>query len=604
MIIRTYVTMKKAFLSIVSVAALSALMLCSCQKDSETVNFNATITTYGQTGKASKTYIDDNRYCNWINQDKVLVNGTVYTVGVTGTGDDRIATIANVAKSESGYYAYYPADGATIGTGWPAKVLLPQVQNYRTDGQGNQIVDAPMAAYCLPEENQTASLNFTNLCALLKIELPSDFDITTNEVAYIVVSSSNKPLWGEATISGTTQPTLSEPSLANLYSSDYSVTLDFTNNGVFGSDGSSSTSTGGTNSAAATGVRSRGPFYVVLPPATNVSGLTVDIYVFNSSSSNNRRTVHLYHKTGTSSVNIVSNKMYGIGEVDIDSYTQVPDVPYPNLGSGEFSVGPNKKVRFALGNLQYQASTNTFRFAENQQDRLRNSASGGNTVSASSRSTSDKWIDLFGYGTSGVTYNSHTYYPWNSSITVSDYAIGNIYNTGYDWGVNKIANGGNQPNKWRTLTRAEWVYLTDYRCGVSGSGPWANRLQRNNVTVGGINGTIFLPDVFATDNSLSSYVRNGYWDDFDAEKWADVSSKGAIFIPSGTGYRRGEYVNTSKSYGYYWTSSVSDASYDPNPPTIIYFQSSGEAYLDNRSNTSWPGNRATGCAVRLVRDVN
>ncbi len=596
--------MKKAFLSIVSVAALSALMLCSCQKDSETVNFNATITTYGQTGKASKTYIDDNRYCNWINQDKVLVNGTVYTVGVTGTGDDRIATIANVAKSESGYYAYYPADGATIGTGWPAKVLLPQVQNYRTDGQGNQIVDAPMAAYCLPEENQTASLNFTNLCALLKIELPSDFDITTNEVAYIVVSSSNKPLWGEATISGTTQPTLSEPSLANLYSSDYSVTLDFTNNGVFGSDGSSNTSTDGSNSAAATGVQSHGPFYVVLPPATNVSGLTVDIYVFNSSSSNNRRTVHLYHKTGTSSVNIVSNKMYGIGEVDIESYTQVPDVPYPNLGSGEFSVGPNKKVRFALGNLQYQALTNTFRFAEYQQERLSNSISGGNTVSASSRSTSDKWIDLFGYGTSGVTYNSHTYYPWNSSTTVSNYAIGNIYNTGYDWGVNKIANGGNQPNKWRTLTRAEWVYLTDTRCGWSGSGPWANRLQRNDVTVGGINGTIFLPDVFATDNSLSSYVRNGYWDDFDAEKWADVSSKGAIFIPSGTGYRRGTAVNTSTSYGYYWTSSVSNASYDPNPPTIIYFQSSGEAYLDNCSNTSWPGSRATGCAVRLARDVN
>lgn len=598
MIIRTYVTMKKAFLSIVSVAALSALMLCSCQKDSETVNFNATITTYGQTGKASKTYIDDNRYCNWINQDKVLVNGTVYTVGVTGTGDDRIATIANVAKSESGYYAYYPADGATIGTGWPAKVLLPQVQNYRTDGQGNQIVDAPMAAYCLPEENQTASLNFTNLCALLKIELPSDFDITTNEVAYIVVSSSNKPLWGEATISGTTQPTLSEPSLANLYSSDYSVTLDFTNNGVFGSDGSSNTSTDGSNSAAATGVQSHGPFYVVLPPATNVSGLTVDIYVFNSSSSNNRRTVHLYHKTGTSSVNIVSNKMYGIGEVDITSYSEVPDVPYPNLGSGEFSVGPNKKVRFALGNLQYQASTNTFRFAENQQDRLRNSTSGGNTVSASSRSTSDKWIDLFGYGTSGVTYNSHTYYPWNSSTSANDYATGNIYNTGYDWGVNKIANGGNQPNKWRTLSRAEWVYLTDYRCGSSWSGPWANRLQRNNVTVGGVNGTIFLPDVFATDNSLSAYVQDSYWDNFTPAKWADVSSKGAIFIPRGTGYRKGTTVTTSTSDGYYWTSSYYSSSYDG--PTVIYFKNNGESYWDG--NSGYP--RTTGCAVRLARDVN
>jgi len=577
--------MKKAILSIVGVALLSALVLSSCQKDHDTVSLKATINTYLPTGKDAKTYIDGNRYCNWINQDKVLVNGTVHTVGVTGTGDDRIATIANVAKSESGYYAYYPADGATIGTGWPAKVLLPQVQNYRKDGQGNQIVDAPMAAYCLPEENQTASLNFTNLCALLKIKLPSDFDSTTNEVAYIVVSSSNKPLWGEATISGTTQPTLSEPSLANLYSSDYSVTLDFTNNGVFGSDGSSSTSTDGSNSAAATGVRSRGPFYVVLPPATNVSGLTVDIYVFNSSSSNNRRTVHLYHKTGTSSVNIVSNKMYGIGEVDIESYTQVPDVPYPNLGSGEFSVGPNKKVRFATGNLQYQASTCTWRFALNQWDAFGGDTTYGNKTLEADRASQVKWIDLFGYGTSGVNYQ-----PWQSNSIQANYASNtNINNSENDWGVNEISNGGNQPNKWRTLTDAEWNYLFNSR---------DNALHRQNVVLwNGAMGNVILPDDFSTT------LANSYnWTRLTETKWNEVSSRGGIFLPR-TGYRKGAYIydfpsSSTAGHGNYWTSTWNFDGWNDSDknPWFISIQT-GERHWSNRSNYY-------GLAVRLVRDVN
>lgn len=35
---------------------------------------------------------------------------------------------------------------------------------------------------------------------------------------------------------------------------------------------------------------------------------------------------------------------------------------------GSFSVAQYKKVYFSHGNLQYQASTNTWRFAENQWD--------------------------------------------------------------------------------------------------------------------------------------------------------------------------------------------------------------------------------------------
>ena len=63
-----------------------------------------------------------------------------------------------------------------------------------------------------------------------------------------------------------------------------------------------------------------------------------------------------------------------------------------------FSVAANKKVVFAPGNLQYQASSGNWRFAEQQYLYIGNAA--GNTNSGS-RSTQSNWIDLFGWGTSG-----------------------------------------------------------------------------------------------------------------------------------------------------------------------------------------------------------
>ncbi len=586
--------MKKAILSIVGVALLSALVLSSCQKDHDTVSLKATINTYLPTGKDAKTYIDNNRYVNWSsdndNCDKVNINGTDYTVSVTGTGNDRVATIAGVTvPANSGdYFAYYPAGRVLTNdaSGWP-QVLLPQVQNYRTDANGNQIVEAPMAAWCT---QSTHALNFTNLCALLKIELPSNFDISQNEVAYITVSSSNKPLWGKATISGTTTPVLSGLSLADLSTSDKSVTLDFTNNGLHGSDGNSSTSTSG----AASGVRRRGPFYIVLPPVTNVSGLTVDIYVFNSTANNNRRTVHLYHNTGSEGVaiSIEGNKMYGTGTLT-SSYDVVPDVPYPGLSSGEFTVArvrtgggwlnptySYKKVRFSLGNLQYRASTGTWRFAEHQWDAL---GSANSNISQ----TNGNWIDLFGYGTSGVNYQ-----PWQSNSNQANYARNtNINNSENDWGVNEISNGGNQPNKWRTLTHAEWICLLDERDNH-------NALHRQNVILwNGVKGNVILPDDFPT-----SLANNYNWTRLPEADWNEVSRRGGIFLPR-TGYRNETNITDFPSssvagHGNYWTSTWNFNGYEDyqKNPWFIQLQN-GE-----RHGSDLP--YYYGLAVRLVRDVN
>ena len=127
-----------------------------------------------------------------------------------------------------------------------------------------------------------------------------------------------------------------------------------------------------------------------------------------------------------------------------------PNLP-EGITQGLFSVSENLRVHFSQGNLQYQASTRTWRFAESQLDYIGE----GN---ANIGETYDGWIDLFGWGASGYNHGANAYQPWSTSGLYSDYyAYGNGCNNLFDqtgqadWGYNAISNGGNQTGIWRTL---------------------------------------------------------------------------------------------------------------------------------------------------------
>ena len=129
----------------------------------------------------------------------------------------------------------------------------------------------------------------------------------------------------------------------------------------------------------------------------------------------------------------------------------IPDGVLP----GSFSVSATQQVHFSQGNLQYQARTNTWRFAEHQYDYVgtqtaayEGASHGGNVSGSDNRnisSTYSGWIDLFGWGTGD-----------NPTLSSDNYGA---YGTFVDWGSNPISNGGNTANRWRTLTQAEWEYL-------------------------------------------------------------------------------------------------------------------------------------------------
>lgn len=255
---------------------------------------------------------------------------------------------------------------------------------------------------------------------------------------------------------------------------------------------------------------------------------------------------------------------------------------------GLFSVSETLQVYFAQGNLQYQASTNTWRFAENQWDYI-----GSDNTHISEYY--DGWIDLFGWGTSGYDHGAVCYQPWSISKEYGNYfAYGSsTYNlndqTGMaDWGYNAIINGGNQEHQWRSLTHDEEMYVFDTRNTESGV-----RFAKGQVN--GINGMIVLPDDWKSD----IYELNGVNDGnasfdcnvIDLSEWEETfEANGAIFLPA-AGYRSGVPVSELNVRGYYWTATYYDETY----ANVLYFSNSG-------IDTDGWADRYYGWSVRLVRD--
>ena len=95
--------------------------------------------------------------------------------------------------------------------------------------------------------------------------------------------------------------------------------------------------------------------------------------------------------------------------------TKTPPPTHPTGSiNGLFSVSATQQVYFSKGNLQYRASTNTWRFAEHQYD-----CCGSNNQSVSS--TYSGWIDLFGWGTSGYNHGAVCYQPWSGGVNANNY---------------------------------------------------------------------------------------------------------------------------------------------------------------------------------------
>ena len=236
--------------------------------------------------------------------------------------------------------------------------------------------------------------------------------------------------------------------------------------------------------------------------------------------------------------------------------------------NGKFTINSNgDQVYFSQGNLQYKASTNTWRFAESQWDYVGDAGAGTvfengikcNNVLCSP--TYDGWIDLFAWGTSGYDHGAVCYQPWSTSSTHTDYYAYGLWNanlydqTGIaDWGYNPISNGGNQENQWRTPTNNEVEYLLFTRVTTSG-------IRFVRAVVNGVFGVVILPDNW--DSSIYGFVSynsigaNNNENTISISDWETIlEPNGAVFLP-GAGRRdyQNGWVDNAGYICNYWSST-------------------------------------------------
>lgn len=317
--------------------------------------------------------------------------------------------------------------------------------------------------------------------------------------------------------------------------------------------------------------------------------------------------------TGTcASLPAITENAYLTTGIEVNITTEVSEIPVGAI-NGKFTINANgDQVYFSQGNLQYigSAATPYWKFADHQWDYF-----GTTTGQNSDNPNVDR--DLFGWGTSGwdngnifyQPYDTYNYYHDESYQYDEDmgYGYGPTDGTGYnydltgpyanaDWGVyNAIANGGNTPNQWRTLTADEWGYIFDRRVTPSG-------IRRACGNVGGVNGVILLPDSWNTEICVLNETNSYYEDDdeespfdsniFTFDEWETLENNGAVFLPL-VGDRQGVIV-TNVGYGsYYWSASTAAEGL------------SMALFMDYAFGAFWAevNYRCAGCCVRLAQDA-
>ena len=238
--------------------------------------------------------------------------------------------------------------------------------------------------------------------------------------------------------------------------------------------------------------------------------------------------------------------------------------------SGTFSVASDRVVAFAPGNLQYNAVSHKWRFAESQYDFI-------GSDNANIGSHYNGWIDLFGWGTSGFMVS-----PYCASTEGAD---GN----NYDWGrFNNISNSGSGTIQWRTLTSEEWEYLLEKRAMAES--------KYGLATVCDVPGLVIVSDIFKVPERCTFVAT--FEDEFasniyNSTQWKQMEEAGAIFLPA-AGNRTGTTVDDVGGYGAYWTST-----YDEEGAAFAVCFDQYQISLPPATIAAYYGH-----SVRLVRDVN
>ncbi len=288
-------------------------------------------------------------------------------------------------------------------------------------------------------------------------------------------------------------------------------------------------------------------------------------------------TVDADGKTATCDITVVEAADIPGADVNVTEYGAI---------NSYFSIGANRQVQFSRGNLQYKASTGTWRFATAQ---WLCRGLDNQYISA----TTDRWIDLFGWATSGSSSGAVANQPYATDPDDSHYIVGGdiscditgTYARG-DWGrTNHIQDYELRSGYWRVLTAEEWQYL------LSDEGERSNRWGL--ATINGVfHGLVLIPDQWSAPSEVgfTSRAPQGFnTNKYNYREWMEMQASGAVFLPA-AGVRDGQTSESVNLEGYYWSATA-----DGNAAHAIYVGNETVSALISRY-------RHLGLSVRLVID--
>lgn len=532
---------------------LAALAFGACQKENllnpdSDLGGRLILEAEGMNG--AKLAINGNT-SHWASGDEVWINNHTYTVDLSESGQATVDVKGD--NIETPIYGVYPNSIFSLRSSNNVTVALPTSYTYATctdGGNTRQNLQSPMMAYAAGGNK----LVFKHLTAAVTVEITNDFGIDL-QVTSITVSS-------------------------NLYKLNGSRTFDITNivhdataadTALAATDGEK-TVTMNCNSTPL--IVASGQTKQVQVPVLPVGLRNKFTITVNAKNPDDGDMTYTFTKTQASSGHALLRAQLGYA---------------PAKFGGKFSIGSGNYVRVAPGNLQYQASTGTWRFAKHQYDVIGDD----NKYIASDYSG---WIDLFGFGTSGWDagvagyvdnhYATRAYQPYETNAGQQNY-LNHDMSGDYaeaDWGWhNAISNGGNQTHMWRTMETGLHTY-NDYTSGK----------------VNGMPGVIILCEGYS--HPLATPLNTTYSNDYSnntitAEDWAKMEVAGAIFLPA-AGLRGepgvqiwgadGTLFTERKFWGFYWyANSITDI--------MAASLNTHEMY------SSMSFYKCAGCAVRLVR---
>ena len=518
---------------------LAALAFGACQKENLDSDLGGRLILEAEGMNGAKLAINGNA-SHWASGDEVWINGHTYTVDLSESGQATVDVEGD--NIEAPLQGVYPNSIYSSRSSNNVTVALPTSYTYATctdGGNTRQNLQSPMMAYAADGNK----LVFKHLTAAVTVEITNDFGIDL-QVTSITVSS-------------------------NLYKLNGSRTFDITNivhdatsadTALAATDGEK-TVTMNCNSTPL--IVASGQTKQVQVPVLPVGLRNKFTITVNAKNADDADMTYTFTKTQASAGHALLRAQLGYA---------------PAKFGGQFKVAADTYVRFAPDNLQYQASTGTWRFAKHQYDAI---GSANSNISSSYSG----WIDLFGDGTSGYS----TYYPYKSSTTNSDYIAQNLTGSYVeaDWGYhNAISNGGNTTHQWRALSRSHWISLNTYG-------------YPTKATVAEVKGFLFFCEGYTHPAGLSALSHYGsaasgnFGENvISADDWAKMEVAGAIFLPV-TGQRSGTTVSyfDSDERGYYWSTN------QYNGTTGYSIKIANDGALDYGLTNS----KYLGMAVRLMR---